>query len=112
MVSMSEAMADQPVTFLSLLLEAPNDQDAIAWSQAFLHKQKAPFKHYRMDENLMQAMAKLDLIAIPVVEILSVDGETARKLTNDDPNQQFTEDDVRNTVLALLAELEERESTN
>ncbi len=102
MVEMSREYADQGVRFVSLLLEAPDDTESIAWSNAFLAKQDADFDHFRIDNDLMDTFEQMDLLGIPVVLVYNSEGKLAAKLTGDDPADQFDEDDVRNAIESLL----------
>ena len=55
-----------------------------------------------MNENLMQSFEALNLLGIPAVYIYSKEGELHSKLTGDNPNKQFTEKDIKDTIEALL----------
>ena len=102
MVEMHNQYKDQGVVFVSLLLEDPEEPQAIQMAIKFLNKQQADFDHYFMDENLMQSFEKLDLLGIPAVFIYDRDGQQAYRLTNDNPNKQFTEADVQAAIETLL----------
>jgi hypothetical protein len=41
-------------------------------------------------------------LGIPAVYIYSKDGKLYSKLTGDNPNKQFTEQDIKDTINALL----------
>lgn len=103
MVRMWKAYRAQGVRFVSLNLDDHADSDALAEAQAYLNRFGAGFENYYMDENLMAAFARLDLIGIPAVVIYDREGNEAVRLTGDNPNRQFTEDDVEATIKALLA---------
>lgn len=102
MVEMHHQFKDKGVRFVSLLLEDPEEPKAIKMARAFLQKQQADFDHYFMNENLMMSFEELDLLGIPAVFIYASDGSLAYRLTNDNPNKQFTEDDVLAAVEDLL----------
>ena len=103
MVAMSKRYREQGVQFLSLNVDDPNDAAAIAWSQQYLRGLDTGIAHYRLDENLMQAFERLDLLGIPVVRIYDKGGTEAVRLTGDDPNNQFDDDDVATAIQRLLA---------
>ena len=103
MVTMSQRYRDKGVRFLSLNLDDREDAAAIEWSQKFLRGLGAGIAHYRLDENLMQAFERLDLLGIPVVLVYDRSGAEAARLTGDDPNNQFDEDDVEQAIQGLLA---------
>ena len=104
MVAMSKRYRDQGVQFLSLDLDDPNDAAAIAWSQQYLRGLDTGITHYRLDENLMQAFERLDLLGIPVVRLYDRSGTEAVRLTGDNPNDQFDEDDVERAIRGQLAQ--------
>jgi len=102
MVEMNKEYQGKGVTFISLLLEDPEEPEAIAMAKKFLIKQKADFKHYFMNENLMLSFEKLDLLGIPAVFIYGKDGSLMHKLTGDNPNKQFTEKDIQLAIDAMI----------
>lgn len=102
MVEMSKEYKNKGVRFVSLLLEDPEEPEAIVKAQRFLTKQQADFNHYFMNENLMKSFERLDLLGIPAVYIYSKDGQLHSKLTGDNPNKQFTEQDIKDTIDKLL----------
>jgi thiol:disulfide interchange protein len=63
--------------------------------------------NYLMDEVIPDAFEKLDLLGVPAVYIYDSSGERRYKLTGDDPNNQFTEEDVEQAVEALVREGEQ-----
>jgi thiol-disulfide isomerase/thioredoxin len=102
MVEMNKKYRDKNVKFISLLLEDPEEPEAIDNAKRFLIKQKADFDHYFMNENIMVSFEKLDLLGIPTVFIYSPDGELVNRLTGDNPNKQFTEIDIEQAINGLL----------
>lgn len=102
MVALWQAYRDKGVRFVSLNLDDHEDQAALAEAREFLGKFGAGFENYYMDENLMVAFARLDLIGIPAVVIYDRQGREAARLTGDHPDRQFSEADVEAAVLALL----------
>ena len=104
MVKMSKDYDGKGVTFISLLLEDPEEPEAIENAKRFLIKQKADFDHYFMNENIMVSFEKLDLLGIPTVFIYSQDGNLVYRLTGDNPNKQFTEKDIESAINQLLGQ--------
>lgn len=102
MVEMNKKYSDKNVKFISLLLEDPEEPEAIENAKKFLIKQKAGFDHYFMNENIMVSFEKLDLLGIPTVFIYSPEGELVNRLTGDNPNKQFTELDIEKAINSLL----------
>ena len=80
-----------------------DDAESLTAARRFLATQNAPFDHYLMDERLDLAFEKLELLGIPAVVIYGRDGAEAARLTGDNPNDQFDEQDVENAIVSLLA---------
>jgi len=90
------------VRFISLNFDQQGDGESLEWANRFLQRVQAVFPNYHMDENMSQAFERLDLLGLPVVLIYDADGSEAYRLTGDDPNNQFDENDVEDAVLSLL----------
>ncbi len=103
MVELNHKYRDKSVKFISLLLEDPEEPEAIDKAKKFLINQKADFDHYFMNENIMHSFEKLDLLGIPTVFIYSKDGKLTDRLTGDNPNNQFSEKDIEDTINRLLS---------
>ena len=104
MVTMAERYTGQGVSFLTLNLDDPRDEEGIDWSNDFLARIGADFPNYHLQENLTESFEALDLLAIPVVLIYDANGVERYRLTNDNPNDQFDKADIEAAVQALLAE--------
>ncbi len=104
MVAMAERYAGRGVSFLTLNLDDPKDEEGIAWSNDFLERIGADFPNYHLQENLTESFEALDLLAIPVVLIYDGKGVERYRHTNDNPNDQFDKADIEAAVQALLAE--------
>lgn len=102
MVEMWHDYRDRGVRFVSLNLDDHQDAEALTDAENLLLQFGAGFENYYMDENLMQAFARLDLIGIPAVFIYDREGREAIRLTGDDPNRQFTDADVAAAIRSLL----------
>lgn len=104
MVELANKYNDQGVQFISLNLDDRNSQEDISLAKAFIGRMNANFPHYIMNENMMDAFEKLDFLSIPVVQIYDAKGKKRYQLSGDNPNKQFTDEDVESAILALLAE--------
>ena len=104
MVELHHAYKDRGVRFVSLNLDEYGDEESISWANDFLARIKAVFPNYHMNENMLTAFERLDLLGLPVVRIYASDGSEQYRLSGDDPNRQFSEKDVENAILGLLAE--------
>jgi len=106
MVSLHKRYGESGVRFISMSLDDRDDEGAVEQARSFLVRQNAAFENYLMDENVTDAFQKLDLMSIPAVMIYGRDGRLRYKLTGDDPNRQFTNEDVDRAIEELLGEAE------
>lgn len=102
MVALSKHYRDRDVQFISLNLDEPSDSDALTWANNFLEKMQADFPHFHLNENMMVSFEQLNLLGIPVVLIYDSEGKERFRLTGDNPNNQFGDDDVAKAVEKLL----------
>ena len=102
MVKLHERYAPEGVDFVSLCLDDREDEQAVERARQFLEEQQATFSNYLMDENIIDAFEKLDVLGIPAVFVHDRAGALRYRLTGDDPNDQFTEEDVEKAIAALL----------
>jgi thiol-disulfide isomerase/thioredoxin len=102
MIDLHDAYRGRGVQFLSMCLDDRSDGDAIDAARGFLEKNKVTFPNYLMDENILDAFEKLDILGIPAVFIYDEKGNLAYRLTGDDPRDQFTDQDVENAIRELL----------
>lgn len=102
MVRLHDEYKSQNVQFISMNLDDREDAASIKKAEEFLTKIDARFDHYRMDENLMHAFEKIDLIGIPAVFIYDSNGDEKYRLSGDNPNKQFTDKDIEAAVNDLL----------
>jgi thiol-disulfide isomerase/thioredoxin len=91
------------VRFVSMSLDDPGDGPALQHAQEFLVKQKAVFDNYRMNGIVPDALEKLTIIGIPAVFIYDGSGKLRYRLSSDNPNTQFTNEDVEKAIKDLLA---------
>ena len=67
------------------------------------HARRRPtFLNVLLDEEFGVGFEKLDINAIPAVFVYGPDGKEVKKFTMDDPNNQFTYDEVEKDVVGLL----------
>lgn len=102
MVEMAHRYPPPEVRFVTLNLDDPRDQAGIDWANEFLAQIGADFEHYHLAANLTASFEALDLNAIPVVLIYDGQGSERFRLSNDDPNRQFTEEDVERAIRSLM----------
>ena len=101
----SRCIASTPskgLAVISLSLDDPTDKAAVAEAEKFLKDKKAAFTNVLLDENFGDGFEKLNINAIPAVFIYGPDGKEVKRFTMDDPNNQFTYDEVEKAIVALL----------
>ncbi len=101
-VQMHEKYGDKGLAVASLSLDDPTDAKAYDEARKFLGEQKATFANYLLDEETNAAFDKLNVNGIPAVFLFGPDGKEVKRFTGDDPNNQFTYDDVEKTIAGLL----------
>jgi thiol-disulfide isomerase/thioredoxin len=104
MLELEKKWAPHGVMFVTLSLDDRDDPDSVAQVRDFLTEQDARIPNYLMDEIIPDAFDKLGLLGIPAVFIYDESGTMVHRLTGDDPNRQFTEEDVDKAVHALVGD--------
>src|SRR5258708_8412903 len=79
------------------------DWKGIASAEMFLKEKKANFSNIILNEDYGDGFDKLKISAIPAVFIFGPDGKEMKRFTMDDPNHQFTYEQVEKEVIAMLA---------
>ena len=103
LVEMHRKYSKQGLGVISLSLDDPTDKAAVGEAEKFLKARKAAFTNVLLDENFGEwIFEKLNINAIPAVFIFGSDGKEVKRFTMDDPNKQFTYDQVEKTIVALL----------
>ena len=102
LVEMHRKYAKKGLAVISLSLDDPTDKAAVAEAEKFLKAKKAGFTNVLLDENFGDGFDKLKISAIPAVFVYGPDGKEVKRFTMDDPNNQFTYDEVEKAIVALL----------
>lgn len=102
MVKMHDKYKNRGVDFVSMNLDDREDHQSLKLAEKFLTKMDADFDHYHMNENLVYAFEKIDLISIPAILIYDENGNEIDRLTGDNPNNQFSEEDIELSINKLL----------
>src|SRR5271157_3130612 len=102
LVELHRQYAGKGLAVISLTLDDPTDAKAVAAAEKFLRQKKAVFTNVLLDENYGDGFDKLNINTIPAVFIFSADGKEMKRFTMDDPNHQFTYEQVAKEVAALL----------
>jgi thiol-disulfide isomerase/thioredoxin len=103
-VDLSHRYQNQGVAVVSMSVDDREDKRAVELARRFLLEQKAAFRNYLMDENILDAFEKLGVQGIPAVLIYDRAGRQRYFLNADDPNHQFSAKDVDDAVAALVSE--------
>lgn len=103
LVELHRKLADQGLKVISLTLDDPTDKKAVAAAEQFLQEKKAVFTNILLDENYGDGYDRLDINAIPAVFLFDPEGKEVKRYTMDDPDHQFTYDQVEKDVTALLS---------
>lgn len=104
LVEMSKKYGPKGLVVMSLSLDDPEDEKAVAAAEKFLQQQKATFPNILLDEEYGEGYEKLDISGIPAVFLYSPDGKEAKRFTMDDPNNQFTYEEVEKEVAERLGD--------
>jgi thiol-disulfide isomerase/thioredoxin len=102
-LEMSRKFSSKGLAVVSLSLDDPSDKSAVAEAEKFLKEKHANVTNVLLDEAFGDGFDKLDISGIPAVFIYGPDGKEVKRFTMDDPNNQFTYDEVEKAVVALLA---------
>jgi thiol-disulfide isomerase/thioredoxin len=104
MVSLYQRYKIRGVEFVSMSVDDREDKAAVERARQFLIRQKATFRNYLMDENIMQSFEKLRVQGIPDVMMYDRAGRLRYDLNGNDPNRQATLTDVEDGLATLAAE--------
>jgi len=103
-VAMYRKFSKKGLAVISLSLDDPTDKAAVAEAEKFLKEKKAAFTNILLNENFGEGFEKLNINAIPAVFVFGPDGKEVKRFTMDDPNNQFTYDEVEKAITSLLGE--------
>ncbi|QEH36438.1 Thiol-disulfide oxidoreductase ResA [Aquisphaera giovannonii] len=102
LVEMHKKYGSKGLNVVSVTLDDPTDEKAVAAAEKFLKEKEAVFTNVLLDENFGDGFDKLDINAIPAVFLFGPDGKELKRFTMDDPDHQFTYEDVEREVAARL----------
>jgi len=103
LVEMHEKYASKGIAFASISLDDATKPKKVAEATEFLVEKKAEFANFLLDETQDDAFDHLDISAIPAVFMYGPDGKEVRRFTLEDPNDQFTYEQVETAVQEFLA---------
>jgi thiol-disulfide isomerase/thioredoxin len=99
LVKLSHDYADQGVICVSVSVDDPDERASVL---KYLKSKKATFTNFLLDEDPSVWQDKWDITAIPAVFVYGVDGKIAAKFDHNEPQNDFTYDDVEDAVDELL----------
>jgi thiol-disulfide isomerase/thioredoxin len=102
LVDMHRRFAAEGLAVVSLSLDDPTNAKQVKDAEQFLKEQKAYFTNVLLDEEHGVGYERLDINTIPAVFLFGPDGKEVKRFTMDDPDNQFTYDEVEKTVATLL----------
>ena len=102
LVEMHRKFAGKGLKVISLTLDDPTDKKAVAAAEKFLQEKKAEFTNVLLDENYGDGFDRLNINTIPAVFLFDPAGKELKRYTMDDPDHQFTYDEVEKDVSTLL----------
>ncbi len=102
LIEMHRKYAAKGLAVISLTLDDPTDAKAVAEAEKFLRQKKAVFTNVLLDETYGDGFDRLNINTIPAVFIFGADGKEVKRFTMDDPNNQFTYDEVEKELIALF----------
>jgi thiol-disulfide isomerase/thioredoxin len=103
LVQMHHEYGPKGLRVISLSLDDPEDEAAVAAARKFLVESKAAMENVLMAEEFGVPFEKFDINAIPAVFFYDATGREVKRFTLDDPNNQFTYDDVEAFARDYLA---------
>ena len=101
-VQLHEKYGRRGIRFVSMDLDDKSDPQALQRALQFLVKENAAFDNFRMDEVVTDAFEQLDLLGIPAVFIYDRAGKLRYRLTGDNPNKQYKNEDVDKAIEQTL----------
>lgn len=103
LVEMHRKYGAKGLNVVSLSLDDPEDAKALAAAESFLREKEATFVNVVLKEEYGLGFDKLEISAIPAVFLYGPDGKEVKRFTMDDPNNQFTYEEVEKDVAARLS---------
>jgi thiol-disulfide isomerase/thioredoxin len=102
LVAMHKKFGSKGLQVISLSLDDTTDAKALEEARKFLREKKATFLNVVLDEEFGVGFDKLNINAIPAVFVYGPDGKEIKRFTMDDPDKQFTYEEVDKAITALL----------
>ncbi len=101
-LEMHKKFADKGLQVISLSFDDPEDEAAVKEAMKFLESKKSNIINILFDEGEGGGFEKFHVNTIPAVFVFGPDGKEVKRFTMDDPDNQFTYDEVEKAISALL----------
>jgi thiol-disulfide isomerase/thioredoxin len=102
LVEMNKKYGDRGLAVASISFDDPSNQKQVDEAESFLREKNADFTNYLLDEAEGVGFEKFGVNGIPAVFVYGPDGREIKRFTMDDPNNQFTYDEVEKYLAGLL----------
>jgi|GEM_PF-691975 len=102
LVEMGKKYKEKGLAVASLSFDEPTETKQVEAAKSFLAAQKAEFPNYLLDEEFGVGNEKLGINTIPAVLVFGPDGKEIKRYTMDDPDKQFTYEEVENDIVSML----------
>ncbi len=103
-LAMHDAYSEDGLNVIALSFDAGTGRDDLddnqisAAAEFLAEKDAGRIKNYRLTHSQLEMFDKFDIITIPAVFLLNADGEEIARFTYDDPENQFTYEQVEKAV--------------
>jgi len=101
-LEMHKKFADKGLQVISLSFDDPEDEAAVKEAMKFLESKKSNIINILLDEGEGGGFEKFHVNTIPAVFVYGPDGKEVKRFTMDDPDNQFTYDEVEKAISGLL----------
>lgn len=103
LIQLNKKYGSKGLQVISLSLDDTSNPKDVEAAREFLTKKKATFLNVLLDEEFGVGYDKLNINAIPAVFLFGPDGKEVKRFTMDDPNNQFTYEQVEKELDTIFA---------
>lgn len=101
-LEMDQKYASKGLKVISLSMDDPAEPKMVAEAKKFLNEKKSTITNYLLDHPLDEGFEFLNINGIPAVFLFGPDGKEIKRFTMDDPNNQFTYEQVEQEIVKML----------
>jgi thiol-disulfide isomerase/thioredoxin len=103
LVEMHEKYADKGLRVISVSFDDASSPNDVKAAGEFLKSKKAEFENYIFSDGLGETYEHFDVNTIPAVFVYGPGGKEVKRFSYDDPDHQFTYDEVEAYLKGLLS---------